>query len=129
MASVTKIRVGGVALPSPTDIQLSFEPIWSSSTGRSATTGEMLGAIVTEKRTVDITWRMLTLTEFNLIKTNLKTGFFNNFEKFDVDLSTQAESNKITLSKAYRSNITYDDKGKIGGTHYVDNVKLSVIEK
>ena len=46
----TQIKVGKVVLPSPTEVNITDEILWSSGTGRSVKTGEMLGAVVAIKK-------------------------------------------------------------------------------
>ena len=57
MAEVFKAN--GVVLPSPTAITINDEIVWTSDTGRIFN-GTMFGAVITEKKTINITWEYLT---------------------------------------------------------------------
>ena len=119
-----KLIVSGVTLPSPTSVAPSFEILWSSNTGRSATTGKMLGAVVAEKKTLEVEWVNITADEFATIASTLKAGFFGPvlLEKADGNAEVEMES-------AYRSSFTTKSKGTIGGIHYYSSVKVSLIER
>lgn len=73
MAEVFKAN--GVVLPSPTAITINDEIVWTSDTGRIFN-GTMFGAVITEKKTINITWEYLTAAEMLLIKNNCCAGFF-----------------------------------------------------
>lgn len=123
------LKVDGTTLPSPTDINISDEILWSTSTGRSSETGEMLGAVISTKRTLEVEWKWITASEFSTIKDALPRGFFNN-----VVYGNSNGDAIITLDKAYRGNIQREDGGYIrnkGGsyTHYYKSVKIQIIEK
>lgn len=119
-----QIKVGGTILPSPTNADLTNEQIWSSGTGRSVKTGEMLGAVVAIKRTIDVEWQWIKHSEFLKIQNALSSGFFG-----PVVYENTEGSESITLSAAYRGNISRVDGGTINGTRYYKSVKTTIIEK
>ncbi len=112
-------------LPSPTDLQPSFEIIWSEDTGRAQSgtnKAKMIGSVVDEKKTYTIKWGVITDSEMSTIKSKLTTGFFY----FGVGTSlTQAQNSAI---KVYRSEIT-GDYLPVGNTIYWKNAQVSVIEQ
>lgn len=112
-------------LPSPTDLQPSFEIIWDQNTGR-AQSGEnqakMIGSAVAEKKTYTIKWGVITNSEMNTIKSKLTKGFFY------FGVGTSLSSAKSDASKYYRSEIQ-GDYLPIGNTIYWKNVQVSVIEQ
>lgn len=120
-ASVASMAV----LPSPTDLQPSFEIIWSENTGR-AQSGEnkakMIGSVVAEKKTYTVKWGILTDSEMNTIKSKLTSGFFY------FGVGTTLQSAKDSASKYYRSEIQ-GDYLPIGNTIYWKNAQVSVIEQ
>lgn len=119
-----RIKVNGTVLPSPTNIESGDEQIWSASTGRSTSTGEMLGAFIVEKQTYDIEWSWVTRAEYNAIKSALKTGFFGPVVLEDSN-SQKVES----ITNAYRGPISRTNGNYIGGILYYEKVKVQIIEK
>ena len=116
-----KIKVNNVTLPSPTEITTTNEIIWSSNTGRSTTSGKMLGDVIAEKQTFSIKWGILTKAEQQLIVKNMKLGF--NPVSFIFDDET------VTLS-VYRGTISSVMLGYIGdGTFYYKSVACDIIEQ
>ena len=71
------IYAGGskTKLPSPTLLKVDNEIIWSSTTGRTST-GKMVGDVIAEKKTVDITWECLRDADLTVIRKTMKAGFF-----------------------------------------------------
>ncbi len=115
------IKANGVILPSPTEIKATNEIIWSSNTGRSTTSGKMLGDVIAEKGTFSIKWEMLTKEEQKLIVTNMKSGFYPVSFVFDDET--------ITLT-TYRGTISSEMLGYIGdGKFYYKSVACDIIEQ
>lgn len=112
---MTEITVNGVALASPVSISNSDEIIWSSGTGRSAN-GQMSGDVVANKKTIQISWGILTQDEYNAIR-NIPSGFFN----------------AVVLGqsiRAYRSTISGSCLGTFSdGITYYNDVSTSFIEQ
>lgn len=111
---------GSIILPSPVQITVNDEIIWSSSTGR-AVSGEMIGDIVAEKKNVSIKWGVLTESELALIKQVLIAGFF--------PISFRDDGIDITI-KTYRGTLTKEQLGYIGdGIFYYRSASVSIIQK
>ena len=119
-----QLKINGTVLPSPTNVEDTRETLWSSSTGRSVKTGEMIGAVVAEKCTLDVEWINITASQYKLIREALYAGYFG-----PVEYVSSSGEEIITMSKAYRSNFASKDKGFIGSIHYYTSVKVSIIEK
>lgn len=112
---MSEIIVNGVALASPVSISNSDEIIWSSGTGRSAN-GQMSGDVVANKKTIQISWGILTQDEYNAIR-NIPSGFFNAV--------VQGQS-----IRAYRSTISGSCLGTFSdGITYYNDVSTSFIEQ
>lgn len=112
---MSEITVNGVALASPVSISNSDEIIWSSGTGRSAN-GQMSGDVVANKKTIQISWGILTQDEYNAIR-NIPSGFFNAV--------VQGQS-----IRAYRSTISGSCLGTFSdGITYYNDVSTSFIEQ
>ena len=129
-------------LPSPTNVEPSYEQIWSEDTGRAQSgknQAQMVGDPVAEKKTYAVSWDMLTEAQFTRLRNKLPMGFFY------FGLGTQ---DTVTVSKSvapsgatqyYRSEITSEiiktPKSRRSGdpasgveTRY-RNVKVSIIER
>ncbi|WP_049555199.1 MULTISPECIES: hypothetical protein [unclassified Granulicatella] len=112
---MAEITVNGVALASPVSISNSDEIIWSSGTGRSAN-GQMSGDVIANKKTIQISWGILTQDEYNAIR-NIPSGFFNAV--------VQGQS-----IRAYRSTISGSCLGTFSdGVTYYNDVSTSFIEQ
>lgn len=112
---MAEIIVNGVALASPVSISHSDEIIWSSGTGRSAN-GQMSGDVIANKKTIQISWGILTQDEYNAIR-NIPSGFFNAV--------VQGQS-----IRAYRSTISGSCLGTFSdGITYYNDVSTSFIEQ
>ena len=108
-------------LPSPSSLKVDNEIIWSSNTGRTST-GKMVGDVIAEKTTVDITWECLRDSDLKTIKNYLKAGFF------DFWLPDCGELVNITV---YRGTISAEDRGALGDGlgHWYKTVTCSVIQQ
>lgn len=117
------IYAGGskTKLPSPTLLKADKEIIWSSTTGRTST-GKMVGDVIAEKKTVDITWECLRDADLTVICKTMKAGFFEFW------LPDCGELVKITV---YRGTISSEDRGEIGDGlgHWYKTVTCSVIQQ
>ena len=120
----TKLTINNKDLPSPTKISVTKEQLWNSKTGRSVKTGKMLGAVIGEKRTLDVEWTKLTAKEFAEVEAALPAGFFG-----EVIYQTDEDKPIETLDEAYHGPITYVERGYIGSTRYYESVKTTLIER
>ena len=117
--SVITIKANNTTLPSPVEISTGDETIWSSNTGRS-TTGKMIGDVVSEKKTFEIEWGVLTRAQFNTIRNNLAAGF----HPFTIIID--GTSTEIT---SYRGTLSGKLLGTFGGTTYYKSASVSVIQQ
>lgn len=109
-----------IALPAPSRIQVGDEIIWSSNTGRTAD-GYMVGDIIAEKESLDITWSYLTKGERNLIKNNLVAGFF--------PLIINIDGSPYEL-EIYRGTLMSVPLGMLDdGNYYFQEITVSIIER
>lgn len=111
---------GSITLPSPVQITVNDEIIWSDHTGRAAS-GEMIGDIVAEKKNVSIKWGVLTESELTLIKQVMIAGFFPiSFRDDGIDLTI----------KTYRGTLAKEQLGYIGdGIFYYKSASVNIIQK
>ena len=111
---------GSITLPSPVQITVNDEIIWSSNTGRTVS-GEMIGDIIAEKKNVSIKWGVLTESELVLIKQVMIAGFF--------PISFRDDGIELTIN-SYRGTLTKEQLGYIGdGIFYYKNASVSIIQK
>lgn len=116
---MASIVVNGTTLPAPTSINSGDEIIWSDDTGRSAT-GKMIGDVIADKKTLDITWEMLTESQASTIKSKLASGFFT--------VSFRDYGNTVSIT-AYRSTLQKQHFGYIGNTYYYRSVTVSIVQQ
>lgn len=120
----TKLTINKKDLPSPTKISVTKEQLWNSKTGRSVKSGRLLGAVIGEKRTINVEWSKLTVDEFNKVVAALPQGFFGPVV-WQTSLDTVIEE----LEEAYHGPIAYEDKGYVGSERYYESVKTTLIER
>lgn len=116
--------VAGDILPSPVGIKRSDEQIWSENTGRAQSGTNkalMIGESVAKKKTLNVSWGVLTSSEMTDIRNKLKSGFF----VFGWGTSlNNASDNAIT---AYRGEIS-SEMLSLNGIYY-KNASVSIIER
>lgn len=116
-----KLKADGVFLPSPVEITSTNEIIWSANTGRSTASGKMIGDVIAEKQTFSIKWEFLSRNEYQIIVSNLRSGFHPFSLIFDDET--------VTID-SYRGTISADHLGYIGdGTYYYKSVSVQVIQQ
>ena len=111
---------GNITLPSPDQITVNDEIIWSSNTGRAAS-GMMIGDIVAEKKNISIRWGILTESELMLIKQVMIAGIFPfSFRDDGIDFTILS----------YRGTLTKEQLGEVGdGIFYYKSASVTVIQK
>ena len=109
-----------IELPAPVEISVGNEIIWASNTGR-ASTGKMIGDVIAEKETLQITWGIITAAEKNKIKKYLKTGFY------PVVINIDGTEHEIQV---YRGTLTSEALGKLDdGIYYFRSVSVDIVEQ
>lgn len=107
-------------LPAPAELSTADEIIWSSNTGRSAS-GEMIGDVVAEKKTLNIKWAFLPESEVALIKAKLSPGYN--------PITFRDDGEQLTITQ-YRGTLSKDHLGYIGdGDYWYKNVSVQLIQK
>lgn len=114
------LEADGVELPAPVSIKVDDEILWSSSTGR-ALDGTMLGDVVAEKKTLSVTWGILTETELALIKSKLVAGFF--------PVTFHDDGEDITIT-TYRGTLSKEQIGRLSdGIFYYRSASVSIVQQ
>lgn len=118
------LQVAGVSLPTDnlTSVKVGNELIWSSNTGRSASSGTMLGDIVAKKKTISLGFSWITRTDFDTIINALDTSAFNT-------VLLKLDGATIINAKCYRSNIDRDLGGNYGGAWYYSTASFDLIQQ
>lgn len=111
---------GSVVLPAPTAITVSDEIIWTSDTGRTLS-GDMVGDVVAEKKTLGIKWEFITEEELLLIKQVLVAGF--------LPFSFHDDGMDITI-EVYRGTLAKEQLGRLGdGIFYYKSVSVDIVQR
>lgn len=113
------LSVNGIELPSPIEISVDDELIWSADTGRDLS-GLFSGDVIAEKKTVSISWGILTATEIEIIKSNLVSGYFPL--KF-------LDSSGYLVIESYRGTLSKTMLGYIGGTLYYKSASCKIVQR
>lgn len=113
-------KAGGVNLPSPTEISIDNEIIWSSDSGRDLS-GLFAGDVIAEKKTVTVQWEYLTAAEVEVLKTRLCAGYFQ--------LQITDSGGTATMN-CYRGTLSTVMLGYIGdGTLYYKSVSCKMVQR
>lgn len=114
------LKCGDVVLPSPVSLSTTDEIIWSKNTGRN-NLARMIGTVIAEKKTLNVTWGILTETEYMIIKNNLIAGFF--------PITFHDDGEDITIN-SYRGTINKDAIGRLNdGIYYYRSATVSIIQQ
>jgi hypothetical protein len=122
MASSFSIKAGGVTLPSPVEVSSSGELIWSAATGRTSS-GKMVGNLIAEKQTFEVSWGVLTAAQVKSIEqaVTVQGGFFQ---------LTITQGSDVTRIQCYRGPVAKKVLGYIGdGVFYYRSVTVTFIEQ
>lgn len=114
------LLINGVVMPSPVQIAVGNEIIWSANTGRTSS-GLMVGDVVAEKKTLTIEWGILTDQEYKLIQDNLIPGF--------IPIKFHDAGSDITI-QGYRGSLTGKQLGYIGdGIFYYKSAAVQITQQ
>lgn len=114
------LMAGSTELPAPTELSVDDELIWSEETGRVAS-GKMVGDVIAEKKTLSITWGILTEKEVSVIAQNLKGGFF--------PITFRDNGIFITIP-AYRGSFSKEHLGELSdGIYYYRSAACEIIQQ
>lgn len=114
------LSVNGVALPAPISLKVDNEIIWSSNTGR-VDSGDMVGDVIAQKKSISIEWGIMQEKDLKLISDTLIAGFFPfTFHDAGTDITIQT----------YRGTISTDHLGYLGdGYYWYSKVTVKIIQK
>lgn len=114
------LKAGNTILPAPVSLSIADELIWSSDTGRTLS-GKMVGDVVAEKKTVSISWGILTEAELVKIKNKLTKGFF--------PVTFRDDGGLITIS-VYRGTLSKEILGKLSdGVFYYKSATVDLVQQ
>ncbi len=106
----------GEELPSPVAISVGDEIIWSANAGR-VSSGLMLGTIIAEKKSVNISWGILTDAEARILERKIPAGF--------IKLHILGQ-----LYSVYRGTLNKEALGYVGdGIFYYRSATTDIIER
>lgn len=114
------LKVGDIFLPSPVELSTDDELIWSEETGRVAS-GKMVGDVIAQKKTLSITWGILTEQEVSVIAQNLKSGFFP---------ITFRDNGTLVTIQTYRGTLAKEHLGELSdGIYYYKSVTCELVQQ
>lgn len=114
------LSVNGVALPSPTSIQIDDEIIWSSDSERDLS-GLFSGDVIAQKKTITIGWGVLPEKAVKLIQEKLCAGYFP---------VTFWDTGQFLTIEAYRGTLSKVALGQIGdGIFYYKSVSCKIVQR
>ena len=114
------LSVNGVALPSPTSIQIDDEIIWSSDSGRDLS-GLFSRDVIAQKKTITIGWGVLPEKAVKLIQEKLCAGYFP---------VTFWDTGQFLTIEAYRGTLSKVALGQIGdGIFYYKSVSCKIVQR
>lgn len=114
------LSVNGVALPSPTSIQIDDEIIWSFDSGRDLS-GLFSGDVIAQKKTITIGWGVLPEKAVKLIQEKLCAGYFP---------VTFWDTGQFLTIEAYRGTLSKVALGQIGdGIFYYKSVSCKIVQR
>lgn len=106
----------GEELPSPVSMSVGDEIVWSSNAGRTAS-ALMVGTAIAEKKTVSLTWGILTKSQMAEIEKKIPKGWVKMYILG-------------TLYTVYRGTLTKEVKGYIGdGIFYYSSASTDIVER
>lgn len=115
---------GGSSLPldNLTTIKMGNEIIWSSNTGRSASSGKMLGDIVAKKLTLSL--------EFSWIKDSVLDYIINQIDGTAFQqILLKLDQKTVFSGRAYRSTVEKTMGGFQGGYWYWSSASFDLIQQ
>ena len=118
---VITVSVGGTTLPEGiVELKRGDELLWSEGTGRSASSGQMVGSVVAQKQTFSIRWGVITAGQYATIRSAIGSGF----------LSLTITINGSSISETvYRGSMTGEFVGVFGGVAYWKDIVVELIER
>ncbi len=114
MASLD-LYAGGVLMPSPTEVSVDDEIIWSEDSGRTLS-GDMIADVIAEKKTLTISWGYLEESELEKIRFYMVAGFFT-ITFLGVSITT------------YRGTLTSVVAGAFGGDVWYKSASVKVVQQ
>lgn len=111
----------GAEMPTPVEIKIGNEILWSSNTGRT-TSGKMVGDVVAEKEDLEISWAYIREAQLKKIRSGLPAGFFS---------VTFKNAGKLISWQGYRGTISSVDMGDLGDGqgHCYRSVSVKIVQQ
>lgn len=114
------LSCAGLELPAPDSISIDDEIIWSSDTGRTLD-GTMIGDVIAEKKSMKITWGILTDTQMAQIKEHLIAGFF--------PITFHDTGSDVTI-ESYRGTLSKEQIGRLDdGIFYYKTASVDIVQR
>lgn len=114
------LKVNNTEIPSPVDLSIDYETIWSSDAGRDLS-GLFSGNVVAEKQTIQITWGYLTAAEVRTIRNLISSGYSSI-------VFNDGGGNSITMN-GYRGTLSSVLAGVFGGETWYKSATCKLIQR
>lgn len=115
------LKLEGVAVPTPSSMEISREKIWSANTGR-VESGKMTGDLVAIKHKLVIEWRVLTEAQISEIDSHISKAFFECTFR-------DPRSNAWKTITVYAGTPTYHVYSYANGLPHYDGITVDLIEQ
>ena len=115
MSKTLDLYAGGVLMPSPVEVSVDDEILWSEDSGRTLD-AEMVADVVAQKKTLTITWGYLTDDQLETIRQYMLAGFFP-VSFCGISITT------------YRGTLTSVVAGEFGGEIWHKSASVKVVQK
>lgn len=113
------VKVGTTELPSPIGLSVDDEILWSADAGRDLS-GLFSGDVVAQKKTLSLSWGVLSETELNLIRNKVTAGY--------LPITFSDGSETLTI-EAYRGTLSKSPLGTYGGVTYFKSASVKIIQR
>ena len=108
--------------PDKDGISVTYEPLWSSNSGRTAS-GLFVGDIIAEKITIDITLTNLSDSEVGMLEEQLKNAFLT------VSVIDPKDPAKRITIESYKTSRTYQLSCVKQGRARLNTVTLNFVQR
>lgn len=120
----TVLWINGVAMPTPSKLTTSKEPVWSSNTGRTST-GLMVGDIICYKFKLQIEWPIMSQQESATLDAAVTSNAFFSVKFVDPTEST----GEFTTKTMYANAPSYPVYSYVDGYPRYTGVGINLIEQ
>lgn len=128
MAEITvkELIVDGITLPCPAvkGLSISYEPVWSKNTGRTAAKAKMMGTVIAVKAKISIKWPAISFADAAIIR-SVMSNVAKSFRMLDyVDI----DGNRASI-EAYFGPPVFNVYSYAPGIEVVESASVEAVER